>query len=205
MKGSRKWRNSVYDWFSPRHGVDIQNVQVAQSASAHTAINDQFGAVPISVICDRSVRFTRRGWLAVSGRQIPILLLPIGGYVESVEVVQIARDVILRILTIVGKTAEQEDTIAVKCKTVSETRARWWTVVRTSGFQSTPFPSTGLQFVEFVGVLSILNHTTKHQNSRPIHYKTVRRTSRRNVAFYWRYKPLIGGCGYEQNKKQRKL
>lgn len=177
---------------SPGHGIDVQYVQISQPTTTHTSIYNEFWAVAISVVSDSSVRFSRRWRLSVCYWNIPVLLLPGGGYVEYVQVIQISWYIIFRVITIIGQSAKEENTIPVNCEAVSEARAWRWTVVWSSSFEPSPLPPASLKLIQFIRVFSIFYHASKHQDSGSIHNETISCTSWWNVSFHRRYKPLVG-------------
>lgn len=66
-------------------------------------------------------------WLIAIGRwQVPDLLIT--NDFESVQIVQISRDIILRVVALIGQTAEQIDFIADFGETVAQTWTRRWPV-----------------------------------------------------------------------------
>ena len=184
------------DGLGPGHGVDVEYVQITEAAAAHAAVNDQLGVGRVATERDGRVRFTRRRRFAESDGQVPELLLSVGRYVQDVQVVQVARYIVLGVFAVVGQTAEQEDAIAVDGEAVAEARARRRSVVRSARLQTPPLPPTRLQFVQLVRVFAVLDHSAEDEDARPVHHEAVCRTSRRYVAFNWRYKPLIGGCNF---------
>ena len=61
------------------------------------------------------------------------------------------------------------------------------------GAEALPLPAAGLQLVQLVGVLSVLDHAAEDEDAGAVHHETVGGASRRDVALDRRYEPLVRG------------
>ena len=62
------------------------------------------------------------------------------------------------------------------------------------GAEALPLPAAGLQLVQLVGVLSVLDHAAEDEDARAVHHEAVGGAPRRDVALHRRHEPLVGGC-----------
>ena len=77
-------------------------------ASAHAAENDEPGVGAVLVgVGARRVRLPRRRRRAVAGGHVPVHHRRVGAQLQSVKVLQVAGNIVLGILGVVGKTAEE--------------------------------------------------------------------------------------------------
>ena len=59
--------------------------------------------------------------------------------------------------------------------------------------EALPLPAAGLQLVQLVGVLSVLDHAAEDEDAGAVHHEAVGGASRRDVALHRRDEPLIRG------------
>ena len=77
-------------------------------ASAHAAEDDEPGVGAVFVgVGARRVRLPRRRRRAVAGGHVPVHHRRVGAQLQSVEVLQVAGNVVLGVLGVVGETAEK--------------------------------------------------------------------------------------------------
>lgn len=82
--------------------------------------------------------------------------------IQGVKVVQISWDIVLRVVAVIRQTPEEEHPVANKGEAVPQTRTRRLFLLGGFWLETLPFPSAGLELVQFVGVLSILHHSPKN-------------------------------------------
>ena len=61
------------------------------------------------------------------------------------------------------------------------------------GAEALPLPAAGLQLVQLVGVLAVLDHAAEDEDARAVHHEAVGGAPRRDVALHRRHEPLVGG------------
>lgn len=181
-------------WFVPSHRIDIEEPQITQTTTAHTTVNHQTGFTRRTIgVCDSSVRFSG-GWrMSMRLRHIPGCLA-VGKKLESIQIVQISRYIVLRVIAVVRETSKEEDPVADKSETVSQSRTRRWLVFRRLRLQAFPFPSARLEFVQLVGVLAIFHHSAKDQDTCAVDDKSVCRATWRDISLCGWHEPLVCGC-----------
>ena len=113
---------------------------------------------------------------------------------QGVEVVEIAGNIVLGILAVIGQSSEQVNFVADQSEAVSQSRTGRWTILGVLGSQLLPLPARGLELVQIVAVLAVLHHASEHQDPRPVHHEPKGSTSWWDVSLDWGHEPLIGGC-----------
>ena len=81
-----------------------------------------------------------------------------------------------------------------KGEAVSEPRARHPPGLGRLWAEALPLPAAGLQLVELVGVLPVLDHAAKDEDAGAVNHEAVCSASRRDVALHRRDEPLV--CGW---------
>lgn len=111
---------------------------------------------------------------------------------QNVQIIEILGNIILRVVTFVGKAAKQIDLVADQRKAVTQPSARWQSGLWRFGLQFLPLPFGSLEFIQFVGVLAVLDHTAENQDAGSVDDESVRGTSRRNISLGGWHVPLVG-------------
>ena len=130
--------------------------------------------------------------LAVAGGDVPLHHVAVRLDLQGVEVVQVAGDVVLRVLAVVCQTAEQVDFVADDGEAVTQPGTGRRTVPRGLRLQLLPLPPGCLELEQVVAVLPVLHHPPEHQDPGPVHHEPEGGTSWRDVALDGRHKPLVG-------------
>lgn len=181
-------------WFVPSHRIDIEKPQIAQTTPAHSTVNYQTGFTRCTIgVCDSGVRFS--GWWRMSMRlrHIPGRLA-VGKKLEGIQVVQISRYIVLRVVAVVRETSKEEDPVADESETVSQSRTGRWFMFRRLRLQAFPLPSARLELVQLVGVLAVLHHSAKDQDTCAVDDKSVCRATWRDIPLRRWHEPLVCCC-----------
>ena len=130
--------------------------------------------------------------LAVAGGDVPLHHVGVLLDLQGVQVVEVAGDVVLRVLAVVRQAAKQVDFVADDGEAVTQPRAWWGAIPGRLRFQLLPLPPGGLELEQVVAVFPVLHHPAEHQDPGPVHHKPEGSTAGRYVALDGRNKPLVG-------------
>ena len=81
-----------------------------------------------------------------------------------------------------------------QCEAVSQPWAGHPARLGRLGAEALPLPAAGLQLVQLVGVLAVLDHAAEDEDARAVHHEAVGGAPRRDVALHRRHEPLVCGC-----------
>lgn len=181
-------------WLVPGHRVDVEEPQITQTTPAHATVDHQTGFARRAIgVGDSGVRFSG-GWrVSMRLRHVPGCLA-VGKKLECVQIVEISRYIVLRVVAVVRETSKEEDPVADEGETVSQSRTRGWLVLRRLRLQAFPFPSARLELVQLVRVLAIFHHSAKDQDTGAVDDESVCRATWRDISLRGWHEPLVCGC-----------
>ena len=99
VKGAGQRRHSAQLRLRPGHRVDVEDPEIGEAAARHPAVDNEPGVGAVLVgVGGGGVGFAGRRRLPVAAGDVPLHRVGVGPDLQGVEVVQVAGDVVLRIL-----------------------------------------------------------------------------------------------------------
>ncbi len=125
--------------------TDIENPKISEAAAAHATVNDEprIGAIRV---CegDGGVRLSWWRAISIATGNVPLKHIAVRLQLQRVQIVQVTRDVVLRVFAVVGQSSKEVGFVSNQGETVTQPWAGWQSRFWILGLQPFPFPSASL-------------------------------------------------------------
>lgn len=144
VQGARQRRRTLHNGLNPDERAGVQDPQISQATAAHASVDDEVVLVAaLRLVGDGCVGLAGRRRLAEGGGDLPLVWRLADR--QSVQVVQVARNVALGIVAVIGQTSKQIDLVIHERKGVTQASTGRISVVGRLWLDLLPLPFGSLE------------------------------------------------------------